>query len=140
MDTESDTRQSASALEGEVWLLTVKVPADRRQKGHLQWMVHSVAYFFWLVKNLKYTNPQGRTPFLALEATSLSCIAQRHNEAATAIPCSPACKSKFAGCARQHQQCYLYMASGIRTEHLHHPESLWQGIQLSVPSAGMHHD
>ena len=62
----------------------MKVPADRRQKGHLQWMVHSVAYFFWLVKNLKYTMPHGSTPFLALEATSLSCRARRHHEPAIA--------------------------------------------------------
>ena len=82
--------------------LTVKVPADRRQKGHLQWMVHSVAYFFWLVKNLKYTMPQGSTPFLALEATSLSCRARHYYKPATAIFCSPACGLKYAGCARQH--------------------------------------
>ena len=34
-------------------LLTVKVPMDIRQKGQLKRVVHSVAYFFWLVKNLK---------------------------------------------------------------------------------------
>lgn len=37
---------------GERGKLTVKVLIEVRQKGHLQWMVHSVAYFFWLVKNL----------------------------------------------------------------------------------------
>ena len=70
----------------------MKVPADRRQKGHLQLIVHSVAYFFWLMKNLKYTMPQGSTPFLALEATTLSCRARHHHEPAMATPCSPACK------------------------------------------------
>ncbi len=57
----------------EMGMLTVKVLMETRQKGHLQWVVHSVAYFFWLVKNLKYTRPQGSSPFLALAATSLSC-------------------------------------------------------------------
>ena len=56
----------------EMGMLTVKVLMETRQKGHLQWVVHSVAYFFWLVKNLKYTRPQGSSPFLALAATSLS--------------------------------------------------------------------
>lgn len=58
---------------GEWGELTVKVLIDVRQKGHLQWMVHSVAYFFWPVKNLKYTTPHGSSPFRALAATSLSC-------------------------------------------------------------------
>lgn len=50
----------------EGWTLTKKVLMERWQKGHLQWMVHSVAYFFWLVKNLMYTTPHGSIPFLAL--------------------------------------------------------------------------
>ena len=67
--------------EEEGGRLTVKVPRDREQKGHLQWMVHSVAYFFRLVKNLKYTRPQGSNPFLALAATSLSCSMARTSSA-----------------------------------------------------------
>ena len=51
----------------------MKVLMDRWQKGHWQWMVTSVAYFFWVVKNLKYTRPHGSSPFLDLAATSLSC-------------------------------------------------------------------
>ena len=30
----------------EAWVLTKKVLMERWQKGHLQWIVHSVAYFF----------------------------------------------------------------------------------------------
>ena len=58
--------------------LTVNVPIDIRQKGQLKRVVHSVAYFFWLVKNLKYTIPQGSIPSFSLAATSLSCNIQQH--------------------------------------------------------------
>ena len=69
----------------------MKVLMDRPQKGHLQWVVHSVAYFFWLVKNLKYTRPHGSNPFLALAATSLSCNAVIHQEPMTPpTPCATA--------------------------------------------------
>lgn len=59
---------------------------ERPQKGHVQWVVHSVAYFLWLVKNLKYTRPHGSNLFLALAATSLSCnTVSRHDPVAPPI-------------------------------------------------------
>ena len=90
-------------------MLTVKVPMDREQKGHMQWVVHSVAYFFRLVKNLKYTTPQGSNPFRTLAATSLSCNVVRTPsvpEAHTTCPTVQTPGRHLAGPPRSLERTY----------------------------------